>query len=147
MTDFINYLENIRAEHTLAWIAQGLATALSKDELARNLVQQAVRKGTLTKPNKCEMCSKGRKKIEGHHPDYHNPLEVLWLCQHCHRSLHIEIGFSETTNVVRTSIPVHVATAYKLKLRAAIEGKTVMKLVDELSTLRATEEFLDELSK
>lgn len=34
MNDFIDYLENIRADHTLSWIAQSLATALSKNELA-----------------------------------------------------------------------------------------------------------------
>lgn len=34
ITEFVDYLENVRVDHTLAWMAQGLSTALSEDELA-----------------------------------------------------------------------------------------------------------------
>jgi len=38
-------------------------------------------------PGNCETCGT-EKGIEAHHPDYNNPLEVIWLCTECHRELH-----------------------------------------------------------
>lgn len=53
---------------------------------ARTMVSNAVRDGVLTRPENCSECgSAGR--IEGHHSDYFKPLDVVWLCFACHRSL------------------------------------------------------------
>jgi hypothetical protein len=30
----------------------------------------------------------GATKTEAHHTDYSRPLDVVWLCKHCHRLLH-----------------------------------------------------------
>jgi hypothetical protein len=38
-------------------------------------------------PGVCENC-RTDKRIEAHHPDYENPLEVIWLCVDCHREVH-----------------------------------------------------------
>lgn len=57
---------------------------------AWKLVRAAVRSGQLIKPETCSRCGKGGV-IEGHHPDYTKPLEVVWLDRSCHRRLHKEL--------------------------------------------------------
>ena len=50
------------------------------------LLNSAVKKGIIIKPKTCSGC--GRKtRLEGHHKDYLKPLEVQWLCSHCHHNL------------------------------------------------------------
>lgn len=55
--------------------------------LAYNRVQQALATGRLVKPDSCERCGAGGR-IEGHHENYAEPLDVKWLCTSCHRSHH-----------------------------------------------------------
>lgn len=47
-------------------------------------VSQAVGSGALVRPKVCGRCSKACRSIFAHHEDYSKPLEILWLCQHCH---------------------------------------------------------------
>jgi len=54
---------------------------------ATTLVNNAVRDGRLPKPFNCEICSSGGR-IYGHHEDYYKPLEVIWVCQSCHKLQH-----------------------------------------------------------
>jgi len=54
---------------------------------ARLLLAEAVRIGHLTRPTTCSLCQ-SEKRIEGHHPDYDKPLEVVWLCRKCHLAEH-----------------------------------------------------------
>ena len=58
---------------------------------ANNAVNNAVRDNRLTKPNICECCNNTftSKQIHGHHTDYSKPLEVMWLCNDCHKDWHI----------------------------------------------------------
>ncbi len=44
-------------------------------------------RGKIIKPKGCSLCGK-RKKLDGHHEDYNKPLDVIWLCRHCHGNLH-----------------------------------------------------------
>jgi hypothetical protein len=54
---------------------------------AHNILWRAIRKGEIMKPDACSKC--GREvRIEGHHPDYSKPLEVIWLCHRCHIKEH-----------------------------------------------------------
>jgi len=48
-------------------------------------VARAVRKGVLNKQC-CEICS--NEKVEAHHPNYNEPLNVIWLCRQHHAELH-----------------------------------------------------------
>ncbi|MAH44114.1 hypothetical protein CL614_10435 [archaeon] len=52
---------------------------------ARATVARLLKNGKLTK----ELCVKcGEEKVDGHHPDYNKPAEVIWLCRLCHREIH-----------------------------------------------------------
>lgn len=58
---------------------------------AHNIANTAIRDGVLVKPNKCEKCSRDYK-IQAHHDDYSKPLDVKWLCTHCHGERHRELN-------------------------------------------------------
>lgn len=55
---------------------------------ANHKVSNAKRAGRLEK-EKCSIC--GNKKTEAHHPDYRKPLDVMWLCDKCHKQEHKKI--------------------------------------------------------
>ena len=52
---------------------------------ARNKLSNALRDGKIIKGN-CVVC--GISKVEAHHPDYRNPLNVIWLCIEHHKQIH-----------------------------------------------------------
>ena len=55
---------------------------------ANGAVARHVRAGNLrAKP--CENC--GAVKTVAHHDDYSTPLDVMWLCQACHKARHAEL--------------------------------------------------------
>lgn len=58
---------------------------------ATQAVNTAVRDKKLFKPSICEHC-KETKRLCGHHEDYSKPLEVMWLCQRCHKLHHVKIN-------------------------------------------------------
>ena len=51
-------------------------------------LRRAIRSGAVTKPSLCSECGAGDTEIHGHHEDYSNPLEVVWLCGPCHGVRH-----------------------------------------------------------
>ena len=68
---------------TKAWRAED-----SRRQSAHRLVFRSLRSGTLVK-QPCERC--GEQKSLAHHEDYDKPLEVMWLCQPCHKQRHKEL--------------------------------------------------------
>lgn len=56
--------------------------------IANSRLSYAVRSGKI-KRGPCSVC--GAHKIEGHHPDYTKPLEVIWLCDYHHKEEHKKI--------------------------------------------------------
>lgn len=58
---------------------------------AHIILGSAVRRGDITKPDKCSRCgckpTKSRN-LHGHHHDYYKPLDVEWLCVWCHAEEH-----------------------------------------------------------
>lgn len=55
---------------------------------AHNAVARAIKKGVLVRCS-CVRC--GEQKSLAHHEDYDKPLEVMWLCQPCHKQRHKEL--------------------------------------------------------
>ena len=55
---------------------------------ANIVVGNALRDGKLQK-DPCHIC--GRFDVEGHHPDYDRPLDVVWLCTPHHKEVHAMI--------------------------------------------------------
>jgi hypothetical protein len=56
---------------------------------ARQRVYDAIDHGHL-KRGPCQSCGfKGR--TDGHHKDYSKPLDVIWLCDPCHRQVHAQM--------------------------------------------------------
>jgi len=53
-----------------------------------NAVSRAIKSGLLVKIP-CIRC--GNEKSLAHHEDYDKPLDVMWLCQPCHKKRHKEI--------------------------------------------------------
>ena len=54
---------------------------------AHNRVAKALKDGKLTKPTKCQICSR-ETYLLAHHKDYRKPLEVSWICDSCHLKMH-----------------------------------------------------------
>lgn len=55
---------------------------------AHNAVARAIKTGKLVRIP-CIKC--GDKKSLAHHEDYDEPLQVMWLCQPCHKQRHKEL--------------------------------------------------------
>jgi hypothetical protein len=53
-----------------------------------NAVARAIRNGSLVQ-QPCERCSS--EKTLAHHESYDFPLEIVWLCQPCHKQRHKEL--------------------------------------------------------
>ncbi len=53
---------------------------------ARSAVSSAIRRGALAR-QPCRDCG-STVDVEGHHPDYSKPLDVVWLCDPCHHTEH-----------------------------------------------------------
>ncbi len=62
------------------------ATQHEKDS-AGSIVRRLVRQGRIIRPDKCERCGADCSPV-GHHEDYKEPKEVIWLCYSCHRHRH-----------------------------------------------------------
>lgn len=57
---------------------------------AHHAVYRALKKGILVRPDRCSNCNE-LAKIHGHHTDYTRPLEVVWVCEPCHKQIHKEM--------------------------------------------------------
>lgn len=55
---------------------------------ARQRLTDAVKRGDIKRSDACEACDMEGLDIEAHHPDYNEPLTVLWMCTLCHAGLH-----------------------------------------------------------
>ena len=66
---------------------------------ARWRFREAVKSGKIEK-GLCVLC--GSSKVEGHHPDYNEPLGIVWLCRKHHTGLHKDIRYLTTPEPKQT---------------------------------------------
>lgn len=72
--------------------AKGLPEGQRQLEWARTnphkvKAQKQFRASIDRRAEKCSHCGNKRNVI-GHYPDYDRPLDVIWLCQSCHKRFH-----------------------------------------------------------
>ena len=54
---------------------------------ANSKVGRAIKSGKIIKPKCCSICGKECKTV-AHHYDYSKPLDVIFVCQSCHKRIH-----------------------------------------------------------
>lgn len=94
-----NLPHRVKAREEYAKTAQGkqASTRANKSWRKRNpkqykahiAVNNALRDGSLVKADNCETCGTVCN-THGHHCDYNKPLDVMWLCDPCHKKWHKE---------------------------------------------------------
>ena len=57
---------------------------------ANNKLYHAVKYGRIEKPKACSLYGDSSGRIDGHHPDYSKPFEVVWCCRACHCKIHAD---------------------------------------------------------
>jgi hypothetical protein len=78
-------MQNIQQEKRLVMAMQRNGQEkIQKKRAAQYAVSNAVRSGKLI-PLPCFICG---IKAEAHHPDYDQPLSVVWLCPSHHKQAH-----------------------------------------------------------
>lgn len=50
-------------------------------------VRRAIKSGKIIRPSCCSVCGKEGKTV-AHHYDYNKPLDVIFVCQSCHKRIH-----------------------------------------------------------
>ena len=63
---------------------------------ARNLLNRAVRRGSIIKPMICSVCQQSAR-LTAHHDNYSEPQNVEWLCYECHGVRHRKVYEFERT--------------------------------------------------
>lgn len=95
---FADYQQHLANNRAYAQTPEGKAARLranrayrqrKSDRLrAHNAIAKAVLRGKLTPWPVCAVPECACTTVEGHHPDYDRPLDVVWLCQPHHKQAH-----------------------------------------------------------
>jgi hypothetical protein len=76
---------------------------------AHSAVARAISKGILNRSEICESCG-SKDNVVAHHPDYTQPLNVIWLCLPCHKQLHIFLNPPPKKKVITPGWILHLKT-------------------------------------
>lgn len=71
-----------KAEHNREWRRKH-----PERTKAHDAVNKAKQRGKIAVASMCQCCEAEDVSLEGHHPDYSKPLNVVWLCRKCHACL------------------------------------------------------------
>ena len=80
--------KNPNRQKAAAAISTAWRQADKRRNKCHNAVSRAIRSGELIR-QPCIRC--GEVKSYAHHEDYDKPLDVMWLCQPCHKQRHKEL--------------------------------------------------------
>jgi ribosomal protein L37AE/L43A len=58
----------------------------------RYITRQLIRNGFIVEEYICEECG-AEGRMNGHHYNYDNPFNIIWLCDKCHLSKHKDTMF------------------------------------------------------
>lgn len=114
---------------------------------AYSVYQQARREGKLI-PQPCARCG-ATKSIHGHHEDYAEPLEVIWLCRRHHAARHKEINIARENAVLIRLIAMLAAgitTRKEISEGASIREGAVNRML-AARTERPSQIYLDRLRR
>lgn len=75
------------------WLKHRYHIQDKEKQLARGKLKHAINIGKVSKPSECSSCRREylSKDLHGHHTNYKRPLDVVWLCQICHKAEHGKI--------------------------------------------------------
>ncbi|MPV69414.1 hypothetical protein [Burkholderia sp. BE17] len=96
-----NYMRRARAADPEKFRARDRESAQQKrilypeKILARQSLNNAVKRGDVVRPDVCEQCGISTA-VAAHHDDYSRPLQVRWLCRACHGKEHRTYKFERT---------------------------------------------------
>ena len=71
------------------------------------LVNNAIKTGKIIKPDVCQICS--RSNPVSHHHDYNRSFDVVWICDSCHRKIHVQIKKCELPPIIERVSHVKIA--------------------------------------
>ena len=94
--------------------------SVAKMQRSHRIVAKAKQDGVLV-PQPCSICG-SMEKIQAHHEDYDNPLDVTWYCAPHHRLRHLELGDSLTSSSAINLRSVDVGLRAELKREASLVG-------------------------
>jgi hypothetical protein len=121
-----------------------------KRRLIRAMVNNAIRKGEIVRPDKCDLCQLNEGGIDAHHKDYGRPFDIVWLCCVCHGLVHRKSHELNPNNNIQTPLPrvcdqnshvtisftLPVANFLALKQDAIKQGKSISKVIREQTVSR-----------
>lgn len=105
---------------------------------ARRATMAAIKSGKLVR-QPCEGC--GRAKVQAHHSDYSKPLEITWLCQHCHSAEHRRLNLIALSPHARrelATIKEMMLWGMTLAQTAAVIGRSTSFVNDNVRRHRIT---------
>lgn len=110
-------------------------------EAARVAARNAIKEGVLI-PTPCVRCLDPKKKVVAHHDNYAKPLDVMFLCEMCHKVRHRELGWGFLPEAVKRSRGTNVSingalvdwarTYFKTTPYKSLSGFVTAKLREEL---------------
>lgn len=88
------YAEKIKTDDAMK-IKKAIAISKHRNKFpekykSHSKVEYNIKNKKIEKPESCSICG-NKTNLDGHHPDYSKPLEVIWVCRSCHAKVHKEL--------------------------------------------------------
>ena len=113
---------------------------MSLRDVTRQKTKKAIRGGLIKIAKKCSACNT-QKKLEVHHLDYKDYLNIIWLCKKCHVKWHkenvclsIEVSLthneSKALHLIRTKEHRTIKNQVKWIIRSHIKNSKYSNILD-----------------